>query len=84
MQMPVMDGCEATRRLQQAGYSGPIVALTAQTDSYDRQRCLDAGCDDYLAKPIDRDTLVEMVARYTEEQLQCAEATMAGETEYRR
>jgi CheY-like chemotaxis protein len=62
--MPVMDGYQATARLREEGYRGPIVALTAQAMTADRQRCLAAGCDDYATKPIERASLLSLVAKH--------------------
>ena len=66
--MPVMDGYEATRRIraheERSGAHIPIIAVTANALAEDRSRCLDAGMDDYLKKPVRQSELAATLERY--------------------
>lgn len=60
-QMPTMDGYESTRKLRSLGFNHPIVFLTANALRGERERCIDAGGDDYLTKPIHFEGLIECI-----------------------
>ena len=64
MQMPVMDGVTATRAMRDAGLSLPIVAMTANAMEQDRQRCMDAGMDDFLSKPVEPHEMIRLARRW--------------------
>lgn len=64
VQMPRMDGLEATRQIRARGRGGPrVVGMTASAAPEDRRRCLDAGMDDYLSKPVRLETLRALIER---------------------
>ncbi|MBA7706916.1 Signal transduction histidine-protein kinase BarA [subsurface metagenome] len=64
IQMPNMDGYEATRALRLNGLKTPIIALTAYAMKGDDEKCISAGCSDYIAKPVDRETLLRVISKY--------------------
>jgi two-component system, cell cycle response regulator DivK len=65
LSLPVLDGWEATRRLKRAEATAgiPVLALTAHAMSTDRDRALEAGCDDYDTKPVDMPRLLGKIER---------------------
>ena len=73
MQMPKMNGFEATRHLRDHNITTPVIALTANAIKGDREQCLEAGCDDYIAKPIDREKLNTLLGKYMNNQANTAD-----------
>lgn len=64
MRMPIMDGMTAVSTLRNFGYEQPIIALTANTMKKDQEKCLNAGCNEFLSKPIARDDLISTLSGY--------------------
>ena len=63
IKMPVMDGLEATKKIKETHPSLPIIALTANAFDSDRQMAFDAGCDEFLSKPISSDLCLRTIAK---------------------
>ena len=65
IQMPEMDGMEATKEVRRRGYAAiPIIALTAHAMKGDREKCIEAGMDDYITKPVKRENVFEILEKY--------------------
>ena len=77
-QMPEMDGYEATRTIRDQGRDIPIIAMTANALNGDRERCLEAGMDDYISKPVDMQQLRTVLARFGEAPANDAEVASAS------
>jgi len=66
-QMPIMDGYEATRKIREKDKTIPVIAVTANALSTDREKCEQAGMSDYLVKPFNRQQLVEILCKWLEQ-----------------
>ncbi len=64
LRMPIMDGLQATRVIKANHPDLPIIALTANAFATDREKSLEAGCDDFVAKPVSHDSCLKMIAKY--------------------
>lgn len=64
LNLPALNGEQAMQKIRRAGYTGPILAMSAYTESEKRQRCLELGFDDYLTKPFDIDVMVNRLAQW--------------------
>jgi CheY-like chemotaxis protein len=64
IQMPVLDGYEATATLRAKDFNKPIIALTANAMKEDRDKCLASGCNDYITKPFRKNEIYEVISRF--------------------
>ena len=66
IQMPIIDGYTAASTLRAKGYSKPILAVTAHAMKDEKERCIKAGCDDHISKPVDMNSLIKTVAKHAD------------------
>ena len=64
IRIPKIDGLQATRKIREYGITFPVIAQTAFAMPNDRDKCLDAGCNDYISKPVNKNALIEVISRY--------------------
>lgn len=64
IRLPLLDGIKATKQMRKAGIKTPIIAQTAYAMMNDRDKCLEAGCDDYIAKPVNKNLLFKILTKY--------------------
>jgi CheY-like chemotaxis protein len=64
IRIPKLDGLQATRKIRESGLTIPVIAQTAFAMANDKDKCLDAGCDDYISKPVNKDALIEVLSKY--------------------
>ena len=81
IQMPGMDGLDATRAIRATSLNGttPILAMTASVDRDDEIQCLSAGCDDYVRKPVKKDLILRKVWRFIQQARQLEQAKQGGD-----
>lgn len=69
MQMPVMDGYKTVKAMREKGFDKPVIAITASVMASANNRCIEAGCDEYLRKPFKQEHLFSLLGRYLEKDL---------------
>jgi CheY-like chemotaxis protein len=64
LKMPVLNGFKATEEIKQTHKNIPIIAQTAYALSGDREKAIEAGCDEYISKPIEKEELIKLIAKF--------------------
>jgi CheY-like chemotaxis protein len=67
LMMPVMDGYETTQKIREKGIKIPIVAVSANFESYSITKCMEVGMNDYISKPVDNYQLEKVILKYIEQ-----------------